>query len=125
MRHKTIDSSIFTNYPIVVQNVRWIRDLSAEDTLSTIGSVSKGVISVLSVMVIPASASAFIFLIKVVQMFNYFNFLNIEKPSNLNEFLSKFRSNILSFLPNPLAKDSYDEREENEERRLLTNASFG
>lgn len=123
LKHKTLNYSIFIDFPIIVENAKWVRNHAAEEALSTMGSATKGVVSTLTVIVIPASASVGILLIKVIQMFDYLTFLNVDRPSNLNAFLSIFQSNLLSFLPNPFAIDSYDDTQENDERRLLVDIS--
>jgi hypothetical protein len=91
VRHAVHDYSIFRDYPIKVTGISWYIDKGAEDALAKGGSIAKGVVSTLTVVSLPASASVGILLIKVIQMFDYLTFLNVKSPSNLANFLAIFQ----------------------------------
>jgi hypothetical protein len=56
------------------------------------------------------SASAGVDSVKILQVFDYLGFIDVEKPSFVDEIFQMFNSNFLSFVPNPLAKFEYDDK---------------
>ena len=53
-------------------------------------------------------------------MFDYLNFINLEKPSNLTAFLGLFETNILNITPNFFSNKELDEEETPQQKSSST-----
>lgn len=92
-----------TTFPITIYNISFKKDQAMEDTLMATSQVALVGISILTVLSFPGSAHIGLMLIKAIQIFDFFSFINVKQPSNLVAFLSIFNDNILNILPNPVA----------------------
>lgn len=61
----------------------------------------------------PMNSSGGITVIKIVQIFDYLGFIDVNKPQNAEAFLQIFNSNFLGIVPNIFEQekfnDDYDE----------------
>lgn len=62
-----------------------------------------------SVAMMTTNTSGGIRVVKIIQIFDYLGFIDIEKPKNLDSILQMFNSNFLDLMPNFFFKEEYDD----------------
>ena len=57
----------------------------------------------------PLNSSGGVAVIKIIQIFDYLGFIDVEKPSNVDAVFQMFTSNFLSLIPNPFGVEEYND----------------
>ena len=90
--------SFFDDYPITL-SINYIKS----NMVSTIASGAKGTQTAtngVTAVLFFISFNAAVVIVKLLQMLDFFQILNIDTPSNVKAFMSIFDSNIFDFFPN-------------------------
>jgi hypothetical protein len=87
--------------------------------VKTFATGTKTTLTVLTIIVVPLSASVGMMILKAIQMFDYLNFINVEIPSNVKTFTALFETNLLNFMPNLFEQKKYDMASGSKKRLLI------
>ena len=71
--------------------------------------VAKSTMAATSAVLLPLNTSGGVVVIKIIQIFDYLGFVDVEKPSNVDAVFQMFNSNFLSLVPNPFSKEEYND----------------
>ena len=88
----------FSEFPISIKISYFVSPIDGASEATGSGLAGLSIISSLFYYII--SISAAIVMIKLFQMFDFLSFINVNMPSNFQNFITKFSNNIFSILPN-------------------------
>ena len=71
--------------------------------------VAKTTMAATAVILMPLNTSGGVTVIKIIQIFDYLGFVDVEKPSNVDAVFQMFNSNFLSLVPNPFGNEDYND----------------
>lgn len=80
-----------------------------EGTQKTTMEAAKSTMAATTAVLMPLNTSGGVVVVKIIQIFDYLGFVDVEKPSNVDAVFQMFNSNFLSLIPNPFAKEEYDD----------------
>ena len=60
-------------------------------------------------VLMPLNSSGGVAVIKIIQIFDYLGFIDVEKPRNVDAVFQMFNSNFLSLIPNPFGVEDYND----------------
>jgi hypothetical protein len=96
------------DYPIPIKQVSFYSNEGLQ--VAEIGGVVlRATVTVATAATVPLYTRMGIFLIKLVQVFDYINIINTPYPRNLSEFLRYISQGALEVIPNFFALDSVDD----------------
>jgi hypothetical protein len=70
---------------------------------------AKSTMAATTAVLMPLNTSGGIVVVKIIQIFDYLGFVDVEKPSNVDAVFQMFNSNFLSLIPNPFSNDDYND----------------
>jgi len=70
---------------------------------------AKSTMAATTAVLMPLNTSGGVVVVKIIQIFDYLGFVDVEKPSNLDAVFQMFNSNFLSLIPNPFGNDDYND----------------
>ena len=80
-----------------------------EGSTKTTAEVAKSTMAATTAVLLPLNTSGGILVLKIIQVFDYLGFIDVEKPSNVDAVFQMFNSNFLSLVPNPISKEEYND----------------
>lgn len=70
---------------------------------------AKSTMAATTAVLMPLNTSGGVVVVKIIQIFDYLGFVDVEKPSNVDAVFQMFNSNFLSLIPNPFGNDDYND----------------
>ena len=65
--------------------------------------------AIASGIMMPLNSSGGVGIVKIIQVFDYLGFVDVESPDNLDAVLEMFNSNFLDLIPNFFANKEFDD----------------
>lgn len=91
---------------------------------------AKSTMAATTAVLMPLNTSGGVVVVKIIQIFDYLGFVDVEKPSNVDAVFEMFNSNFLSLIPNPFGNEDYNDDYEGgsdaaaPQKRIITDSAL-